>query len=92
MTDPRLDREVAGIRCREVLVDLTDYLDGDLPGGRVRQIEGHLEGCDRCARFGGRVGSMIRSLRMELAAATPLEPAFRERLRIAVRSGIERTS
>lgn len=62
------DRSVAGIRCSEVLDDLSDYLDGELPEPRVRRIEAHLRGCDRCERFGGDFATAITSLRAALAA------------------------
>jgi anti-sigma factor RsiW len=73
MTDQGLDTIVAGIRCREVLADLSDYADGDLPHARVRELQAHLAGCGRCSRFGGDVMRVIASLREGLA--TPVAAA-----------------
>jgi anti-sigma factor RsiW len=86
------EREVAGVRCGEVLAELSDYLDGELVADRRRQIEAHLTGCDWCERFGGLLAGSIGVLRRELGAASGEPPetedaeAFarlRERLRQA---------
>lgn len=60
---PDLDRLVAGLRCRDVLADLSEHLDGTLPAERVAAIEAHLAACDTCARFGGTVGALVAALR-----------------------------
>jgi anti-sigma factor RsiW len=64
------DRVVAGIRCTEVLDDLSDYLDGELSDARVRQIEAHLHGCSWCERFGGEFTEAVTALRASLGAAS----------------------
>ena len=74
------EREVAGIRCGEVLEDLSDYLDGELPAGRVRQIEEHLAGCDWCERFGGDFARSVARLRERLAPPPAPPRAVHERL------------
>ena len=66
------DREVAGIRCTEVLADLSAYLDGDLSAGRVARIDAHLAGCDWCEQFGGEFADMIAALREELSEPEPV--------------------
>jgi anti-sigma factor RsiW len=63
MSDQGLDTIVAGVRCREVLDALSEYLDGLLPPARVTELQAHLAGCDRCARFGGDVARVLASLR-----------------------------
>lgn len=70
----RLDRVVAGIRCRDVLDWLSDYLDGELDPKRVRQVDAHLAGCDRCERFGGEFSQVVASIRRTLGPAGPLDP------------------
>jgi len=62
------DRSVAGLRCSEVLDDLSDYLDGELPEPRVRRIQAHLRDCDWCERFGGDFSAAVTSLRAGLAS------------------------
>lgn len=69
MTITALDTIVAGVRCREVLADLSEYLDGALPPSRVVELQAHLAGCDNCARFGGHVADTLAALRQ---GETPL--------------------
>lgn len=63
MTDQGLDTVVAGVRCREVLADLSNFVDGELDAERVRELQAHLAECDRCARFGGDVVRLLTALR-----------------------------
>jgi anti-sigma factor (TIGR02949 family) len=65
--DP-LDRTVGGLSCREVLYALSDYLDGALDSDTLRSVQQHLAGCEQCARFGGRVSSVIDTLRATTGA------------------------
>lgn len=67
---PDLNRVAAGLRCRDVLEDLSELLDGALPPERVAAIHAHLAVCDACARFGGRVGEIVATLR----ASAPVAP------------------
>ncbi|MDX2193643.1 MAG: zf-HC2 domain-containing protein [Gemmatimonadales bacterium] len=61
-----LDRVVAGLACREVLAELSAYLDGELPSARREALEAHLHACDTCTRFGGRVAGVVTALRASL--------------------------
>lgn len=61
--DAGLDTEIAGVRCRAVLAELSDYLDGELPAARVAVLQAHLADCARCARFGGTVAGVLGALR-----------------------------
>lgn len=89
---PDLDRLVAGLRCRDVLADLSEFLDGNLGAERVAAIQAHLSGCDTCARFGGNVGEIVAALRSEGARA-PLRfddaalGSLRARLHDAIATG-----
>lgn len=87
---PDFDRLVAGLRCREVLADLSLYLDGELPPERVKQIEEHVRGCDWCERFGGEFSEVIKHFRRELREAEPLDENVADRLRRRLRA--ERSS
>lgn len=71
MVDHGLDTIVAGVRCRDVLAELSDYLDGTVPVERVGQLQAHLASCDRCAQFGGHIATTLAQLRsaMPIAAA-----------------------
>jgi anti-sigma factor RsiW len=63
MSDQGLDTMVAGVRCRDVLADLSDYLDGALAAARVEELQAHLAACSNCARFGGHIAQTLASLR-----------------------------
>ncbi len=61
-----LDRVVAGLRCRDVLKLLPDYVDGELASHILARVNEHLRGCDRCEKFGGEYADLVRSLRSDL--------------------------
>lgn len=66
-----LDRVVAGLRCREVLALLADYVDGELDGPTTDRVNEHLRGCDACEKFGGEYGELVARLRAGLGVAEP---------------------
>lgn len=78
---PQPDRVVAGLACRDVLADLSAYLDGELPAERVSRIQAHLAGCDWCERFGGEFTDVVRAFRAHLKEAEPVNDALAARLR-----------
>ena len=69
MTD--LDRVVAGLRCRDVLELLADYVDGELDPSTADRVHEHLRGCDACEKFGGEYGDLVARLRAGLGVAEP---------------------
>ena len=72
------ERTLAGLRCRDVLADLSRYLDDDLPAARRAQLEAHVKGCDACARMGGEVAALVTALRQKLGVQeTPPDVAAR---------------
>ena len=36
------------MKCKEVIRELSDYLDGDLDTGLVSELQRHLEKCEDC--------------------------------------------
>lgn len=86
---PDPDRLVAGLRCREVLADLSDYFDGELPPERTARIDAHLAGCDWCERFGGRYAAVVGKFRAGLREADPLDADTAERLRRRLRMELQ---
>lgn len=80
------EREVAGLRCGEVLELLSDYLDDTLPPDPRQRVEEHVRGCEVCERFGGEYAAAVRALRRQLGAAPPVPPAVRDRLRERLRA------
>ena len=84
------EREVAGVRCSEVLAELSEYLDGELPGPRRDQLQAHLQGCEACERFGGQFAQAIRQLRLEPRDGSAGTRAVFERLRARLRAQREK--
>lgn len=84
------ERVVGGLRCTEVLEDLSEYLDGTLPAGSVDRINEHLLGCDLCERFGGDMAETVRALRERLGEPEPLEDEVASRLRKRLRADLGR--
>ena len=73
-------RTVAGLRCDEVLAQLSDYIDGELDTPEVKRIEEHLLGCPNCERFGQNFGSMVVSLRRAPDVSEPVDSKLVGRL------------
>ena len=84
-SDTGLDSIVAGVRCRDVLASLSDFLDGSLSVSRQDELRAHLAQCDRCARFGGEVASMLETLRGTLRTPPALSPERAARLHASLR-------
>ncbi len=83
------ERLIAGLRCSEVLADLSDYLDDQLLLERRAQIESHLRGCAVCERFGGQFGAAIKALRRTLTEPDPLDEGVSARLRDRLRRDVK---
>ena len=79
------ERVVAGLRCGEVIADLSEYLDGGLPAERRAQLEAHVRGCAICEQFGGRFAHAVEALRRHLSAADGIDTAVGARLRERLR-------
>jgi anti-sigma factor RsiW len=75
-----LDRMIGGLRCRDVLARLSEYLDGELTEPELAALEAHAKACDQCGRFGGRFRAVLKALWEAAPLASP-DPARRERLR-----------
>ena len=67
------DRDVAGIRCLEVLEHLAEYLDDEVSDELRERIEAHVKGCDWCERFGGQYATTVTNLRNALGEPEPLD-------------------
>jgi anti-sigma factor RsiW len=80
MTGVPNEKVVAGLSCGQVLAKLSDYLDEDLPAAEREMVEGHLRGCEGCARFGGEFKATVRALKEHLARGPSLSPDLRARL------------
>jgi len=78
------EREVAGLKCSDVMADLSRYLDGDLPPVRAAQIEAHVSQCQQCARFGASFASLIDQVRDRLRTPDPVPSDVAARLQMAL--------
>jgi anti-sigma factor RsiW len=76
---PDLDRVIAGLRCRDLLSLVTDYVDGDLNDEEVVRVDAHLRGCVHCGKFGGEYGALVGELKSHFKAP-PVNADVRARL------------
>ncbi|MBK7974826.1 MAG: zf-HC2 domain-containing protein [Deltaproteobacteria bacterium] len=74
------ERLVAGLRCGEVLADLSRYLDGELDARQRGALEAHVRGCEWCERFGNEMGAVVSGLKRALAEPERLDDAVVSRL------------
>lgn len=74
------EREVGGIRCSEVLAELTEYVDGRLEAEQRGRIEAHVRGCRTCESFGGTFGKVVASVRAKLSATSGESASLTTRL------------
>jgi anti-sigma factor RsiW len=79
---PDLDRVVGGLRCRDVLDLLSDFVDGELDTVTLARVNAHLDGCDTCEKFGADYAALVAQLR---AGGTRLEASPGVRARLARR-------
>jgi len=74
------EREVGGLRCRDVLALLYDYLDDELESAERSRVEAHLSACSVCAGFGGEAGAAAQAVRTQLANPDPVAGEIEARL------------
>ena len=76
------------LECQEVFAQLSEYIDGELPGDLCAELSRHIDGCAPCIEF-------IESLRRAKALCrefkagekpAALDSAVREQMRLALRS------
>ena len=62
---------VVQIDCRQILRELSDYLDADLPPQLRLQIERHLKECDHCTAVYDGMRNVVRLLGDEKVIELP---------------------
>ena len=75
---PDLDRVVGGLRCRDVLALLADFVEEELEPESLARVKAHVSGCDTCERFGGEYEALVADLRA--GRRPPSDPSVRTRL------------
>ena len=75
------EREVAGLRCSELLERLSLFLDGELTRDEERAVRAHVAGCDLCETFGAGMAALLRELGERLGDPEPVDDAVAARLR-----------
>ena len=69
------------IPCRDVIEQLWDYLDGELPFGRTEEIAAHLAECARCYPQYRFEFAFLALLARQRARTQGPPPALVERIR-----------
>lgn len=80
-----LDRRIAGLTRRDVLTDLSHFVDRELPPARVEQIRAHISACHECEQFGGVIAELVHALR-GMRESPPLAEDVAARLRDRLRA------
>jgi len=80
------EREVAGLKCSQVMTELSLYLEGDLAPRRAAQIEEHVTHCQACADFGEGFRRMVEAVRTRLGEPEPVPADIAATLRAALDS------
>lgn len=83
-----LERNVGGLRCREVLALLEEYLDDTLAPGEQARVEAHVRECARCATFGHSYSRVVAAMH-EALRQDELEPAVAQRLEERLRAAMD---
>jgi anti-sigma factor RsiW len=70
-------------RCRALLVQLSNYVDGDLSGPERRAVVAHLKRCPCCQSMADGLRHTVETCRKAKAARLPADVRARARARIA---------
>lgn len=69
-----VERLAGGLRCREVIAVLSEYVDDELGATDRVRVEDHLRGCTICETFGGRFSRTVESIRAKLGGERAVSP------------------
>lgn len=58
-------------KCRALLLEMSRYLDDDLPAARRRSIESHIASCHCCGTMATRLRTVVSACRAEGGAKPP---------------------
>lgn len=78
------------MKCKQVIRELSDYLDGVADPGLLAELERHLEHCDDCRLV---VDTTKKTIQVFCdSEPAPLDAAVRERLHKALEQRLKRPS
>jgi anti-sigma factor RsiW len=78
------------VKCKKVIGELSDYLDGALEPGLLEELERHLEHCEDCRLV---VDTTKKTIQLFCnSEPAPLPDAVRERLHRALEQKLRRQS
>jgi len=83
-----MKKPAATRRCRRLLVETSQYLDGELSAARCRALQRHLTSCESCAAAAGRIRDTIAACRA--AKDQPLPAAVRRRAALRIQTLMRR--
>lgn len=58
-------------KCRALLLEMSRYLDGELPASRRRSVESHIATCACCGTMATRLRTVVAACRAEGRAKPP---------------------
>jgi anti-sigma factor RsiW len=70
-------------RCRELLEQLSTYVDGELGGAERRTLRAHLKNCPCCQSMAESLQHTVEACRKAKTARLPADVRARARARIA---------
>lgn len=76
-------------RCRALLLEMSRYLDGELPPARCRKIESHIASCSCCDAMAARLRTVVAACRAEGGKRPPRAVMTRaaDRIRVLLARG-----
>jgi anti-sigma factor RsiW len=76
-------RQAHGRQCRSLALEISEYLDGDMPASRMKTLERHLSECVCCADFAESLRRSVEACRTSGICRIPADVRARARRRVA---------
>ena len=76
-------KRVHGGDCRSLALEISEYLDGDMPVSRLKTLERHLRECVCCADFAESLRRSVEACRTSGLCRIPSDVRARARRRVA---------
>ena len=76
-------RRAHGRDCRTLALEISEYLDGEMPAARLQTLERHLRECRCCADFAESLRRSVEACRTSGICRIPAGVRARARRRVA---------